>query len=323
PQTKLYLNGKASPSTSFRSQEVMKIFPSTPYRSYYRPTHQTNNITPRCGRAITKMERYAGRIQYQVLAKEIRERIHSSGFPCRDAGQSTTRYFTTSNNEAEYEALIVALRIVAQIGVRNMHVSVDSKLVANQVLGTYVAKEENMVKYLEKAKSLISGFANFSISQVPRSKNKKADALSKIASTSFAHLSKQVLVKVLKEKSIQEEEVATVVEEEGPTWMTPIMEYLKNGTLPDDRKEASKLRTRKAQVFDSHYGLFHEVDRGESRGDNHQQSGEEVHVGQDSMPLRSPRGNSFGQRPMDSWKEQTRAWVKESRPAWARETRIR
>ncbi|GJY50302.1 reverse transcriptase domain-containing protein [Tanacetum coccineum] len=155
--------------------------------------------------------------------------------------------FTASNNEAEYEALIAGLRIATQMGVRNVHVSVDSKLVANQVLGTYVAKEENMVKYLEKTKSLISGFANFSISQVPRSKNKKADALSKIASTSFAHLSKQVLVEILKEKSIQEGEVATVVEEEGPTWMTPIMEYLKDMTLPGDRKEASKLHIKARQ----------------------------------------------------------------------------
>ncbi|GJX76148.1 reverse transcriptase domain-containing protein [Tanacetum coccineum] len=39
---------------------------------------------------------------------------------------------------------------------------------------------------------------------VPRSHNKKADALSKIASTNFAYLSKQVLVEVLQEKSIQE-----------------------------------------------------------------------------------------------------------------------
>nr|GEU86359.1 reverse transcriptase domain-containing protein [Tanacetum cinerariifolium] len=125
--------------------------------------------------------------------------------------------FNASNNEAEYEALIAGLRIAAQMGVRNVHVSVDSKLVANQVPGTYVTKEENMIKYLEKAKSLISDFANFSISQVPRSKNKKADTLSKIASTSFAHLSKQVSVEVLNEKSIQEREMATVVEEEGPT----------------------------------------------------------------------------------------------------------
>ncbi|GJS43649.1 reverse transcriptase domain-containing protein [Tanacetum coccineum] len=164
-----------------------------------------------------------------------------------DEAPPNTSVFTASNNEAEYEALIVGLRIVAQMGVLNVHVSVDSKLVANQVLGTYVAKEENMIKYLEKAKSLVSGFANFSISQVPRSKNKKADALSKIASTSFTHLSKQVLVEVLKEESIQEREVATVVEKDGPTWMTPIMEYLKDGTLPDDRKEASKLRIKARQ----------------------------------------------------------------------------
>ncbi|GJR41633.1 reverse transcriptase domain-containing protein [Tanacetum coccineum] len=155
--------------------------------------------------------------------------------------------FTASNNEAEYEALIAGLRIAAQMGVRNVRVSVDSKLVANQVLGAYVAKEQNMIKYLEKVKSLVSGFASFSISQVPRSKNKKADALSKIASTSFAHLSKQVLVEILKEKSIHEEEVATVVEEEGITWMTPIIEYLKDGTLPGDRKEASKLRIKARQ----------------------------------------------------------------------------
>ncbi|GJY45141.1 reverse transcriptase domain-containing protein [Tanacetum coccineum] len=211
-------------------------------------------------RAITKMERYAGRTQYHVLAKDIRERTDPSGFPCREARLSTTRYvsgrntsravdiihgwFTASNNEAEYEALIAGLRIAAQMGVHNLHVSVDSKLVVNQVLGTYIAKEENMVKYLEKAKNLISGFANFSISQVSRSKNKKVNALSKIASTSFAHLSKQVLVEVLKEKSIQEKEVATVVEEEGPTWMTPIVECLRDGTLLDDKKKASKLRIK-------------------------------------------------------------------------------
>ncbi|GJR59567.1 reverse transcriptase domain-containing protein [Tanacetum coccineum] len=65
-----------------------------------------------------------------------------------------------------------------------------------------------------------------------------------IACLRFAHLSKQVLVEILKEKSIQEEEVATVIEEEETTWMTPITEYLKDGTLPGERKEASKLRKK-------------------------------------------------------------------------------
>nr|GEW67314.1 reverse transcriptase domain-containing protein [Tanacetum cinerariifolium] len=74
-----------------------------------------------------------------------------------------------------------------------------------------------MIKYLEIVKGLVSGFTTFSISQMPRSKNKKADALGKIASTSFAHLSKQVLVEVLENKSIKEKEVAAVIEEDDPS----------------------------------------------------------------------------------------------------------
>nr|GFA78526.1 reverse transcriptase domain-containing protein [Tanacetum cinerariifolium] len=155
--------------------------------------------------------------------------------------------FAASNNEAEYEALIADLRIATQMEVKNIQANVDSKLVANQVLGTYVAKEDNMIKYVDIAKGLASGFKTFSISQVPRSKNKKADALSKIASTSFAHLSKQVLVKVLETKSITGKEVTTVIEEEGPTWMAELVNYLKQGTLPEDEKEARKLRLKGRQ----------------------------------------------------------------------------
>ncbi|GJU16887.1 reverse transcriptase domain-containing protein [Tanacetum coccineum] len=176
----------------------------------------------RLRRAVTEVEHHARRTQYHIPFEDVGERTDTGGL-------------------SQYEALIAGLRIAAQMGVRNLQVSVDSKLVVNQVLGTYVAKEENVIKYLEKVKSLVSSFDNFSISQVLQGKNKIADALSMIASTSFAYLSKQVLVEVLKEKSIQEKEVTTVVEEDGPTWMTPITDYLHDGTLPDDKKEARKL----------------------------------------------------------------------------------
>nr|GEX43194.1 reverse transcriptase domain-containing protein [Tanacetum cinerariifolium] len=56
-----------------------------------------------------------------------------------------------------------------------------------------------------------------------------------------------VLVEVLKEKSIQERKMATLVEEEGPTWMTPIIEYLRDETLPNNQKDASKLRIKARQ----------------------------------------------------------------------------
>ncbi|GJS96335.1 reverse transcriptase domain-containing protein [Tanacetum coccineum] len=130
--------------------------------------------------------------------------------------------FDATNNEAEYEALIAGLKIAEQIGVKNLQANVDSRLVANQVNGTYVAKETDMIRYLEKVNTLTSSFKAFSIKQVPRSENKKADALSKIASTSFAHLIKQVLVEELKEKSISATEVHKPVPRNPQQKLSPI-----------------------------------------------------------------------------------------------------
>nr|GEU56449.1 reverse transcriptase domain-containing protein [Tanacetum cinerariifolium] len=109
------------------------------------------------------------------------------------------------------------LRIAEEMGVKNLQENMDSRLVANQVNETYIAKEADMIRYLEKLRTLTSSLRTFSIKQVSRSENKKANALSKIASTSFAHLSKQVYAEELKDKSINELEVLAVVEEEGNT----------------------------------------------------------------------------------------------------------
>ncbi|GKG26261.1 reverse transcriptase domain-containing protein, partial [Tanacetum coccineum] len=67
-----------------------------------------------------------------------------------------------------------------------------------------------MKRYLSKVQSLQEGFESFSITQVSRSKNKRADALSKLASSSFAHLTKNVLVEVIPYKSIEVHATDTV-----------------------------------------------------------------------------------------------------------------
>ncbi|GJZ32705.1 reverse transcriptase domain-containing protein [Tanacetum coccineum] len=130
------------------------------------------------------------------------------------------------------------------MGVKNLIAKVDSRLVANQINGSYEAKEQSMTQYLEKAKTLINNFKMFSIEQVPRSENKKADALSKIASTSFAHLTKHVLVETLESKSLEEREILAIVEEEGYCWMTPLVEYLTEGTLPTKTKKARAIKIK-------------------------------------------------------------------------------
>nr|GEV95539.1 reverse transcriptase domain-containing protein [Tanacetum cinerariifolium] len=113
-----------------------------------------------------------------------------------------------------------------------------------------------MVQYPEKVKTLARSFKKFSIKQVPRNGNKKADALRKIASTSFAHLTKQVLIEELKEKSIHEAEVLTVVEEEGSTWMTPFYEYLTKETLLVEKEKERAIRWKSGR-----YAVYHPVPR--------------------------------------------------------------
>ncbi|XP_076943277.1 uncharacterized protein LOC143613468 [Bidens hawaiensis] len=63
--------------------------------------------------------------------------------------------FKSTNNEAEYEAFLVGLRIARKLGVKFMEVWVDSMLIAGQVSGTYEAKNDVMASYLSQAKDLM------------------------------------------------------------------------------------------------------------------------------------------------------------------------
>ncbi|GJV26936.1 reverse transcriptase domain-containing protein [Tanacetum coccineum] len=137
--------------------------------------------------------------------------------------------FDSTNNEAEYEALLAGLRIAREMGIQKLAVKVESKLVASQINGNYVANSDKMMKYLAKAKEHIVSFGSFSIKNIPRNQNQKADVLSKLASVAFNHLTKEVLVEVLNERSTERKEISTIVEEEGDNWMTLIIQCLEKG----------------------------------------------------------------------------------------------
>ncbi|GJV79531.1 reverse transcriptase domain-containing protein [Tanacetum coccineum] len=102
--------------------------------------------------------------------------------------------FACINNEAEYEALLACLRIARKMKIHNSEVKVDSKLVASQINGSYVANSNSMVKYLAKAKEYIACFKSFSIKNIPKNLNQKADVLSKLALVAINHLTKEILV---------------------------------------------------------------------------------------------------------------------------------
>ncbi|KAL0394565.1 UNVERIFIED_CONTAM: hypothetical protein Slati_4422700 [Sesamum latifolium] len=69
--------------------------------------------------------------------------------------------FKASNNEAEYEALVIGMRMTHEAGARHLLAYSDSQLIVKQVEGTYEAKEESMIQYLQQIKELKTSFDHF------------------------------------------------------------------------------------------------------------------------------------------------------------------
>ncbi|XP_071727840.1 uncharacterized protein [Rutidosis leptorrhynchoides] len=131
--------------------------------------------------------------------------------------------FKVANNEAEYEALLVGMRIARELGIIKLQAYVDSQLVANQINGTFDTNDQSMQSYLALVHSLADTFTDFRISQIPRSQNKQADVF---------------------KKSTEPEITVASVEEEEATWMMDIIEFLRIGSLPNNEKEAMKIRVK-------------------------------------------------------------------------------
>ncbi|XP_076936624.1 uncharacterized protein LOC143603820 [Bidens hawaiensis] len=151
--------------------------------------------------------------------------------------------FKSTNNEAEYEALLAGLRIAKKLGARHLEAHVDSMLVANQIGGSYDAKDDKMASYLAQAKTLMATFATCKVKHIKRSENKQAYALSKLAAVGFEHLAKDVRIEVLATPSIMNKEILVCSEAEN-SWITPIINYLARGILPEKKAEARKIRRK-------------------------------------------------------------------------------
>ncbi|XP_071695009.1 uncharacterized protein [Rutidosis leptorrhynchoides] len=150
--------------------------------------------------------------------------------------------FYASNNEAEYEALLSGLRIASEMGIKHLRAYVDSQIVTQQVNGAFEAKDASMKQYLQLVEKISKHFETLEVVQILRNKNKKADVLSKLATLTFDHLHKKVLVEVLKDKSVDEKIVVATVEEKESCWITPYVKYLQDGTLSTDAMEARRIR---------------------------------------------------------------------------------
>ncbi len=85
----------------------------------------------------------------------------------------------TTNNVAEYTALLRGLERAHELGIKNIRVFSDSELMVKQINGIYSIKNEKLKGLAAKIMHLITTFDSFVLKHIPREENKLADKLSK------------------------------------------------------------------------------------------------------------------------------------------------
>ena len=83
----------------------------------------------------------------------------------------------TTNNVAEYEGLLLALRKALELGVQSLEVRSDSQLLVRQMTGAYRVKALNLQPLYNQAQTLARRFKSIHYTHVPREQNKHADRL--------------------------------------------------------------------------------------------------------------------------------------------------
>ena len=157
--------------------------------------------------------------------------------------------FNASNNEAEYEALLAGLRAISRLEAWDVEIYLDSRLIVNQVQGSFEARDPRMKAYVELAKQAMSNFCTMKVIQVARVQNRHADSLATLASSIAEEIPRLIRVELVLEPSIKVAGDAgaarvevTAITTLGPCWMNPIIDFLAKDRTSNDEKEANKIR---------------------------------------------------------------------------------
>ena len=111
--------------------------------------------------------------------------------------------FKTSNNQAEYEAILAGLSLAREVGVKTLTCKTDSKLTIGHLNDEFQIKDPILLQYYHLVRAIIqSAFERVRIEHIPRNDNIRADILSKLASTKLKSRHRSLLEQTLSTPSI-------------------------------------------------------------------------------------------------------------------------
>nr|XP_023877915.1 uncharacterized protein LOC111990373 [Quercus suber] len=144
--------------------------------------------------------------------------------------------FSATNNEAEYEAVLMGMTMVKKLGGKVVEMFSDSGLIVGQIRGELEARDPRMQGYLSQVRRMQADFQLFELSHVPRSGNAHADSLATLATSSAQNLPRMITVEDLNTPtpvagdSLQFSQISST-----QCWMDPIRLYLERDILPEDK----------------------------------------------------------------------------------------
>jgi ribonuclease HI len=103
--------------------------------------------------------------------------LDPSADPPRVLAEVSEAIGVTTNNVAEYRALIAGLEAAAPFAPRTVRVRADSKLVIEQVKGTWKVKQPHLRPLRDEVRALLAVYSDVDLRHVPRAENAHADAL--------------------------------------------------------------------------------------------------------------------------------------------------
>ena len=154
--------------------------------------------------------------------------------------------FLTTNNEAEYEALVTGLDLAKAAGAASVVLYCDSQVITNQINEDYECRGERMKRYLDQVRRRVDELKT-KIIQIPRGENKQVDRLAKATSAEHMTTLDNVLSFIQLSPLIDFINVQEIDTESN--WTTLLVSYLKNGVLPDGREVARKLKVQAARFI--------------------------------------------------------------------------
>jgi ribonuclease HI len=90
--------------------------------------------------------------------------------------------FETTNNVEEYEALVLGLREAKELGIGELSVFGDAKLIVHHIKNIYQTKHHRLTSYINEVWDLVDNFfSSFNISFIPREENTMVDSLAMLA----------------------------------------------------------------------------------------------------------------------------------------------